>query len=74
MDMDYNEIRQKVCDNLARKILETLFEYDITPTEELTNEEYNMKLVSIYRGILTDVISKPLLDVADGIIKSKFKE
>jgi len=72
--MDYNEIRQKVCDNLARKILETLFEYDITPTEELTNEEYNMKLVSIYRGILTDVISKPLLDVADGIIKSKFKE
>jgi hypothetical protein len=71
---DGKEITQKVCDKLAKVIIETLFEFDIKPAEELTDEEYNMKLVALYRGMLTTVISKPFLDVVDGIIKSKFKE
>ena len=71
------EIFEKVVENIRANILAALFQYNFIPESNektiLDNDEHDMEVIRLYRGLFTKACTQKLFDMIDEKIKSKFK-
>jgi len=71
-DIPQSEIREIVIKDIQEKIMESLFKYNFYPID-CEGDAYDMEIIRLYRGLLTEAFSKDLFDLIDAKIQTKLK-
>jgi len=67
------EIFDTVIHNIRTSVLNSLFEYNFKPNEEMNDEAHDMELIRLYRSLFQTACNAELFDMIDAKIREKFK-
>ena len=73
MSKTVEEIREIVITTLRTQILEALFQYNFIP-EDCKDDDYDMEIIKLYRGLFQEACTQPLFDMIDEKIQTKLKK
>lgn len=68
------EIADVVIDKVRAAIMQSLFEYNFIPENVDDDEDYDMEVIRLYRGLFKEVVSEKLFDMIDEKIQSKLRK